>query len=636
MKRAISILIIGILVGVLLVGCTQTNQQIQQNQTQNQQNIKYPVIENFTTFNSADEMKEYLQKTYSSQFWLGFGFEAGVVRGEVVLDVAQPMQKSIPSAPTLYEKSAPERVSETNVQVKGIDEPDIVKTDGVNIYVSQTYLYPYWRWEKVNEGETKIIKAFPPEDLEVKYEISKGGQLLFVNKTLIVLNHDTIYGYDVSNKPIKKWNVELNGSLVTARLYNEKIYLVTRNLMDYYEPCPIKPLTYNGKQLQITCSQIYHPIYPVPVDVTYNVVVLDPQTGNVTKAVSFVGSSGLSVVYMSKNAIYITFPCREDVVKIYYNFMKENKDLFPPKIIEKVEKLKGYDISNRAKYVELQVIIDQYANSLSKDERLKFRNEFWNRISKYYEEHKREIERTGIVKVSLDLDVTANGKVPGRVLNQFSLDEYKGYLRIATTVGMADTTNDLYVLDGKLNIIGSLKDYGKGERIYAVRFVMDKAYVVTFKQTDPLFVMDLSDPKNPEMRGELEIPGYSSYLHPIDENTIIGIGKEGRSVKISLFDVSNPEKPIEIDKYLLDEYWSDILSTHHAFLIDKKHEIFFLPASKGGYVFSYKDDGLRLVKAVSVSALRAIYLDDYLYIIGDKIAVFDENTWEKVNEMDLS
>lgn len=625
MKRAISLIAIGILFGILLIGCIQTNQQ-------NQQSMQYQKEENFTTFNSKDEMKKYLQSTSSSPFWFGFG--GGVVRGDVILDIAPQAEPK--SSYEYGEKSLPERVSETNVQVAGIDEPDIVKTDGINIYFSQTrYFYPYWEKTTPNTGETKVVKAFPPKDLEIKHEIKKGGQLLLLNKTLIILNHDTIYGYDVSNKPVKMWDIELNGSLVTARLYNDKIYLITRNTIDYYEPCPIKPLTYNGKSLQIACKQIYHPIYPIPVDVAYNVIVLDPETGDVVKAVSFVGSSGLSVIYMSKNAIYITFPYREDVVKIYYKFMKENEDIFPKEVIERVEKLKDYDISNRAKYVELQVIIDQYANSLNKDDRLKFRNELWNRLSKYYEEHKREIEKTGIVKVSLNLDVIANGEVPGRILNQFSIDEYNDYLRIATTVGMTDTTNDFYVLDGKLNIVGSIKDYGKGERIYAVRFLMDKAYVVTFKQTDPLFVMDLSDPKNPEMRGELEIPGYSSYLHPIDENTIIGIGKEGKDVKISLFDVSNPEKPVEIDKYLLNEYWSDILNTHHAFLIDEKHKIFFLPASKGGYVFSYEDNKLKLVKAVSVSALRAIYIDDYLYIIGNKVVVLDENSWEKVSEINL-
>ncbi|MEA3560689.1 MAG: beta-propeller domain-containing protein, partial [Candidatus Omnitrophota bacterium] len=92
----------------------------------------------------------------------------------------------------------------------------------------------------------------------------------------------------------------------------------------------------------------------------------------------------------------------------------------------------------------------------------------------------------------------------------------------------------------------------------------------------------------PELKGELKIPGYSSYLHPINKDRILGMGKEGSKVKVSLFDVELASNPKEADKYILDEYWSDVLNTHHAFLLDAKHKIFFLPGHKGGYIFSYE------------------------------------------------
>ena len=137
------------------------------------------------------------------------------------------------------------------------------------------------------------------------------------------------------------------------------------------------------------------------------------------------------------------------------------------------------------------------------------------------------------------------------------------------------------------------------------------------------------------MKGELKIPGYSSYLHPISKDIILGIGKENQQVKLSLFNVASLENPKEIDKYLLDESWSEVLSTHHAFLLDKKHNIFFLPGSKGGYIFSYESNKLKLVKAISqISAKRALFINDYLYIIGDdKITIINEIDWEKVNEL---
>jgi len=135
----------------------------------------------------------------------------------------------------------------------------------------------------------------------------------------------------------------------------------------------------------------------------------------------------------------------------------------------------------------------------------------------------------------------------------------------------------------------------------------------------------------------LKIPGYSSYLHPITKDKILGVGKEESNVKISLFDVFNPENPKEIDKYILKEYWSDILNTHHAFLLDSKHQIFFLPGGQGGYIFSYKDNKLELKRAVSdILAKRAVYINDYFYIIGEnKIVVLNELTWDKVKELEL-
>ena len=260
------------------------------------------------------------------------------------------------------------------------------------------------------------------------------------------------------------------------------------------------------------------------------------------------------------------------------------------------------------------------------------------------------METTGIVKISLeDFDIKANGNVPGVPLNQFSLDEYQEHLRIAINVGerifgwrwgiggASASANDVYVLDKDLKIAGALYDLGLEERIYSARFIEDKGYLVTFRQIDPFYVLDLSNPKNPQLKGELKIPGYSSYLHPISKDKILGVGKEGSKIKISLFDVKSPENPTEVSKYTLEEYWSDILNTHHAFLLDKKHQIFFLPGAKGGYIFSYKDDKLELTKAVSkVNARRAVYINDYLYIIGDdKMVVLNEKDWERINELEF-
>ncbi len=609
-----------------------------------------PEIKDIKKFASEEEFKDYLAKGAAESEYSGFAMDGG-------------MGNAMPQVSLMEGKGggeeAPERVSETTVQVPGIDEPDIVKTDGKEIYFSRSSFWRFWEGPIIQEkiivpetqAKTSIIKAFPPADLTIDADIDKAGDLLLSKNILVIFSGDKIYGYDITNpkSPEKKWEIKLenNNFIVAGRLYKEKIYLVTKQNINELRPCPIKPLTLGDTAIEIKCVDIYHPVTPLPVDVTFLALILDPNTGKIEKNISFVGSSGSSVVYVSENAVFITYSFNESIIKFYFNFLKEKtKDLVPSWLIEKMEKLETYDISQAAKMTEFQILWQKYLNSLDQDETLRIENELTNRLSDYYKSHKRELEKTGIVKIGLDgFEIKASGNIPGIPLNQFALDEYRNYLRIATTVGQrfgfffgmgsGESSNDVYVLDNNLNIQGKVQDLGVTERIYSVRFIEDKGYLVTFRQVDPFYVLDLSNPEKPELKGELKIPGYSSYLHPISKDKILGVGQENWQVKISLFDASSAENPRELDKYILNEGWSDISNTHHAFLLDKKHEIFFLPAGQAGYVFSYKNDRLSLVRAVSdISARRAIYLDDYLYIVGDdKITVLNEINWEKVEEL---
>ncbi len=612
-----------------------------------------------TTFSSEDELAAYLQESdllyTSTSFWGPFSvtrfFSGASILGE---------GGDLMPAPT----ANPERVSETNVQVIGIDEPDIVKTDGTSIFFSPS---EYWLYEDVvwssaeeiwppvmNYSGTYIIGAFPPTNLSVAAEIDERGDLLLYGDTLMIFDYDAIYGYDVSDPqtPTSRWHIDIADDTYTvaARLYQGKVYLVTQTYLDTYDPCPIRPLAVEGVTVEIGCMDIYCPVVPVPADATYNAMVIDAATGSIESSLSFVGSAYTSVVYMSGQAIYITYSYVEGIAPAVFDFCTNYCDgILPASLIESIANVEGYDISDMAKLTEVEVIIGDYMDSLSEGERILVESELLNRLEDYYDVHKRELERTGIVAIDLDsFAISATGSVPGSVLNQFSLDEHDGYLRIATTVGEgfgtfmgmwwfdSNSANDVYVLDGALNVVGAVQDLGLTERIYAVRFLGDKGYVVTFRQTDPFYVLDLSNPQMPELKGELKIPGYSSYLHPITDDMILGIGEEGWKVKLSLFDVQSPENPVEVDKYSMAEYWSDVMSTHHAFLLDEKHQIFFLPAGNGGYVFSYADNQLELVKAVSdIMARRAVYIDDYLYIIGDdSMVVYDEVSWEQVSELD--
>ena len=611
--------------------------------------------QHITKFSTVEEFQSYLKEAQSLDSYSSAVVNFGAPARDLMLE-----EKSTLTPTTA---TGVDRVSQTNVQVEGIDEPDIVKTDGKQIYLSSENLYypmPVLRSapEGIDlleeesimpvppQGKTEILEAFPPESLTKIGTISRNGNLLLSKNILVIISNDTVTGYDVSDpsSPNEKWTMKLenNNSIVTARLHNETLYFITQTYIDSSRPCPIVPLSMGETSFRIPCTDIYHPVEYVPIDSTFTVFTVAPTSGAIQEKVSFTGSSASSIVYMSEKSLYLTYSYATDWAIFFFGFVKEQTEFLPSSVVSKIERLTSYEIGNQAKLLELQTILETYQQTLSDDERLKFENELNDRMQKYVTRHSRELEKTGIVKVRLsDMIVEATGEVPGRPLNQFSMDEYNSYLRMATTVGQTfgagQSANDVYVLGSTLAIVGSVQDMGLTEQIYSVRFLEDRGYVVTFRQTDPFYVLDLSDPTSPTKKGELKIPGYSSYLHPIKKHQILGVGKEDSNVKLTLFDIQDPQNPKELDTYILQEYWSEALSTHHAFTQDELYDVVFIPGSNGGYIFSYKDNLLSLEKAVSdVSVRRALYVNDYLYVVGEtQIVVLNEKTWEEVKTLDL-
>ncbi len=207
-------------------------------------------------------------------------------------------------------------------------------------------------------------------------------------------------------------------------------------------------------------------------------------------------------------------------------------------------------------------------------------------------------EKTQIYKFDIrnyDIKYLKNACVDGSALNQFSMDEYNGYLRIATTSGDwgESLINQVYVLNDKLETVGLLKNIAKGERIKSVRFTGNTAYVVTFVQTDPLFVIDLTDVEAPKILGELKIPGYSAYLHPVGDGLVMGVGLDGTEtgtnggMKVSLFDVSDKKNPKEVAKFEVqpqengDNLWGYLdcsaFYDHKAVCWDSKNLTMYIP-----------------------------------------------------------
>jgi hypothetical protein len=169
--------------------------------------------------------------------------------------------------------------------------------------------------------------------------------------------------------------------------------------------------------------------------------------------------------------------------------------------------------------------------------------------------------------------------VPGRIHNQFSLDERDGKLRIATTDQLASRTgwttrNNVFILEASgadLTRVGAIEGLAPGEQIYSTRFVGDRGYVVTFRQVDPLFVIDLANPAAPAVAGELKIPGFSEYMHPLDDGHLLTIGKEANDagqvtgLALQIFDVTAPAAPALLHKQVVSDGYSEAEHNHKAF-----------------------------------------------------------------------
>jgi len=595
----------------------------------------------FKTFASDEELKSFLLANlpipYQTGSWENFAMpEPWVENFTRVENFARTSPSTFSPSPStqvgavVYEPV--NKYSTTNIQVEGVDEADIVKTEGEYMYV-------------VSGNRVIILKAYPPEEAEILSQINFNGTLkeIFINGNKLValggpvsdfyimpasiditivpvypstleftpngtitvvspipvsidvhplkvyLDGETFVNvYDVSNKtnPILTRNFTITGSYFDSRRIDEYVYVVINQPAQLDNDTVILPKIYSEDGIQeVSASQIY---YSNVSDYAYTfttIVAINMQNDEQPETRKTLLLGEASCMYVSLNNIYITFP-------------KNEKTLVS----------RGH-IGNG------------------------------------------------------EIEFPAYGEVLGSVLNQFSMDEYGNYFRIATTTWInATSQNNIYALDMNLSTVGRLENLASGETIYSTRFMGDRCYLVTFRQVDPFFVIDLKDPSNPAVLGWLKIPGFSRYLHPYDQDHVIGIGQETGKVKISLFDVSNASDPQEIDKEIVgvDGEWSDsfVLEDHKALLFDKSKNLLVIPISisgtgsvwQGAYVFNISlPEGLVLKGNVThlengiepwetgYWVKRSLYIDDVLYTIsGKKIKMTNLENLELMKEIALS
>jgi inhibitor of cysteine peptidase len=620
-------------------------------------------------FSSYDELKTFLETDHPlpSNYWI-----KGGERGFETLDA----QATVPAAA----ETANSDYSETNIQVEGVDEADIVKTDGEYIYV-------------VSGGNVTIVKAYPPEEARVLSKISLTGGIagIFINGDKLAV-FETEYGiyplyegeiaYDLpsSSEEVNETTGDDETSIVPPPTNGSAPDDETRTSSSSSEPkngnttaeepprnpVPTEPIVYEPPTTSIKVYDISDRGNPVltrnfSVDGNYfsSRMIGDYVYVVATQWAVFIETDVFLPRVHSDNETEVI--AADD---IYYYDLSDSSYSFTSIV--------ALNIQNDAQEPTHQTILLGGTSTIYVSQNniyLTFPNYVWQEN----ETMKTTVQRIKINKQAITF--AAQGEVPGYILNQFSMDEHSGYFRIATTTNNwrtfaeATSENNVYVLDMNLNIVGKLEDLASGEQIYSTRFMGDRCYLVTYRQIDPFFVIDIANPTEPKVLGYLKIPGFSGYLHPYDENHIIGIGKQDTNVKLSLFDVTDVTDPTETAKYIVEAEYSDspVLYDHKAFLFDKPKQLLALPVStnllrlrdgnsnywQGAYIFDISLDGIELRGGIThmedgfvvdgkyyyydYTVQRTLYIDNVLYTISSmKVKMNNLETLAEINEVDIS
>lgn len=525
---------------------------------------------------------------------------------------------------------------ETNVQVEGVDEGDILKNDGSYLYIVRM---------ANDAGYVDIVDIRDPQDLhsvghidvckststEERNTFADITELFVTGETLTVLYTETTYPvtdwtleiydgavgadttqttaavYDVTDRaaPVLRYTYAVDGSLISSRMTDSTLLLVTEYSVPLYKndsdlknasvPCFYKDNVKTRFPVNTVCltanteSQSY-----------LTVTLLDTASDGTNAQMKAVLGGGTDI-YCTEDALLVAAQDLSDAVT-YSNETGDGTASFTLAAVD--TRLFAFSLEGGIRY-------------------------------------------------------TGSTKIDGTLLNQFSMDAYNGYYRIATT---AEDGSCLTVLNESLETVGELRGIAPGEDIYAARFMGDTAYLVTFYQTDPLFVLDLSDPANPRVTGELKIPGFSNYLHPYAENLLIGIGTAGDEngatgqLKISLFDVGNMQEPKEISAVVFDDRaFSDSAAQydHHAYL-SLSDGTFAIPVTESGpltdphsfaCVLTVEDGELRVLETYSpdtathlaYTVTRITYAGSTLFTLSDTALVaFDRGTGEQLARIEYA
>lgn len=558
---------------------------------------------------SYDEIKAVLESDFARLY---SGYER--VNSEMTFEYADAVDAALENSETSKDSASSNAeggggYSETNVQVEGVDEADIIKTDGEYIYyLSYDRVYIV---KTTEDGRMTLASTIDcPKNVYFSDMYVDGDRLVIAGGSSyrspmplareeakfydVDYNYKSFAGayiYDISDResPSLVKSSEIEGYTVDTRKIGDLLYLVSEKYVydlsenpEDFIPSYRDSISTGQEIATMEANKIA--VMPSVSDTSYlNFAVIDITDDSEANIESVFGSG--SNLYMNDKSLYIAS----------YEYEQDGERYMPK------TRVTYFDLEGKSVIPQNSVVLD------------------------------------------------------GSIVNQFAMDEHNGYLRVVTTDYSGEEGSSLYIIDREnMDVVGVISGIAKEERVYSARFDGDTAYIVTYKQVDPLFVVDVSDPNAPKITGQVKVPGYSSYLHPVGDNLLLGIGRDTKEsfiindkgekenvgtiddgLKLSLFKIENGE-PIEVDTLKFSgsrNAYTEATYNHKALMVDKARQNFAFSVNdyemgrSSYYGMVYHIDG----ESISEEARLEAHFGDYIYCGEERICYIGDVIYYIVN-----
>lgn len=590
------------------------------------------------TFTSCEQVETYIESQMIAD--MDHAIDAQILRLKEPGGLENTIADAAAVPMAAESRPGPDAYTSTNNQIAGVEEPDFIKNDGTRLFqIAGNKLHILRTWPAELTAEAGVL-AFEGERLSTMLFDGKDRLVVFANPIVQMQAYKSldyrktrVHIVDVANlaQPTVLKSYEVAGTFHGARRSGGKVRMIVSNGYDYPEGASVYPNSSDYWRLSSDERIAWYETQRAK-----NHEIVQAQTPE-----HWLGMLGLTQTNADGTVTSVADPAQCARVKA-------------PTVSTSLgaTRIASLDLDSGA--LVQTVLLAGTSTVFATEKSLYLATPYW-----WWDDDSRDRDFTFVHAFDTSGDeatYVGSGGVEGTPNGQFAFDEYLGNLRVATTVTRRtgdwswDTVNHVSVLDGStLGVLGVTPDMAPGERMYGVRFRGPLAYVVTFRQTDPLFVVDLAEPTAPKVVGELKIPGFSTYLQPLDDTHLLAIGRDA-GVKLSLFDVSDPTAPREVaTKKLGNATYSVAGSNHLAFTYFPARGLLAIPGtsyattpdgfgkvSSGLWLFGvdaqagFSDAGTLTMEDVKVqhtssygqwqtaaAVSRSVFADDYVYAVSD-------------------